>query len=285
MAYILYHGDCYDGFGAAWAIRKGLARDTAFLTEERQDVYIPCFYGQPMPEIPDGQQVILADFCYPKAELEALAERSYFVTVIDHHKTAKDDLESLQPCPPNLEVIFDMEKSGAVLAWEEFMDFGVPLFLKYIEDRDLWRKALEYHEEVTAWIQSYPRTFDTYDMLNSLLGTEFDLDWIEGEGSAILRYKTQKVAEIAKHVRLQSLGGYDKIPVVNCPYNFSSDTVHALLQQYPDAPFAAYWFVRGDGVTQWGLRSRKDFDCSVVAKKFGGGGHPQAAGFELQSEV
>ena len=285
MAYILFHGDCYDGMGAAWAIRKGLARDTAFLTEERQDVYIPCFYGQPMPDVPDGQQVILADFCYPKAELVGLAERSYFVTVIDHHKTAKDDLESLQPCPPNLEIIFNMLKSGAVLAWEEFMDYKVPLFLKYIEDRDLWNKNLPDHEEIIAYIQSFARTFENYDSLCEHLEGPFGYNDAEAEGSAILRYKDQKVAEIAKHVRLQSLGGYDKIPVVNCPYNFSSDTVHALLEHYPDAPFAAYWFVRGDGVTQWGLRSRKGFDCSVVAKKFGGGGHPQAAGFELQSEV
>jgi len=32
------------------------------------------------------------------------------------------------------------------------------------------------------------------------------------------------------------------------------------------------------------LRSRKDVDCSVIARSYGGGGHPQASGFQLTDD-
>lgn len=279
--YILSHGDCYDGFGAAWAIQRGIAQDKC-----EDAVFLQVSYGQPMPEIPDGHEVVIADFSYPESELRALAARSYFVTVLDHHKTAQTDLRAFETdCPPNMQVTFDMQKSGAVLAWEEFVGGPVPQLLRYIQDRDLWTKALPFHDEIIAWIQSFPRTFEAYDRMYTLMEAPDYLGNIVAQGEAILRFKTQKVEEIAKHVRIQSLGGYANIPVVNSPYNFSSDVCHKLLEQFPEALFSAYYMTRGDGVIQWGLRSRPGFDCSVVAKQFGGGGHAQAAGFEIPTEV
>ena len=53
----------------------------------------------------------------------------------------------------------------------------------------------------------------------------------------------------------------------------------AMLQRYPDAPFVGAYYEDADGVRRWSLRSRKSFDVSDVAKKLGGGGHPQASGF------
>jgi len=67
-------------------------------------------------------------------------------------------------------------------------------------------------------------------------------------------------------------------PVANATV-FFSEVGEALLDMNPTAPFSAYYSDRGDGKRQWGLRSRPEFDCSVVAKAFGGGGHKQAAGF------
>ena len=106
------------------------------------------------------------------------------------------------------------------------------------------------------------------------------MEGVVREGAAILRFKTQKVSEVCDQVRLLKVGTYNNIPIVNCPYIFASDAGDELLVRFPDAPFAGYYFDRGDSFRQWGLRSRKDFDCSVVAKSFGGGGHAQASGFQ-----
>ena len=55
---------------------------------------------------------------------------------------------------------------------------------------------------------------------------------------------------------------------------------HAQLnERYSDTPFAACYFCRADGKRQWSLRSRGNFDVSEVARRFGGGGHNNAAGY------
>lgn len=279
MAHVLYHGDCYDGFGAAWAVRKSIAARPG----ETPDVYLPCKYGQPMPEIPDGEEVILVDFSYPAAQLKALAERSFFLSVLDHHKTAQADMaELIANTPDNMEIIFDMNRSGAMIAWDEFMGTPAPRFLQYIQDRDLWTKKLKYHEEITAYIQSFERTFDNFDTLAFVLTTDAGLEDAASQGEAILRFKTQKVDEMCAQAIRVKLGDYESIPAVNCPYVFASDVGNRLLELHPEAPLAAYWFYRNDRVWQWGLRSRQteDIDVSAIAKAYGGGGHKHAAGFE-----
>lgn len=283
MAYVLYHGDCYDGFGAAWATKKGMEHRP----EKDQDVYIPCIYGQPMPEIPDGEEVIIVDFSFPEAQLRALAARSFFVTILDHHKTAQADLQGLldgKDLPENMSLTFDMNHSGAYLAWADVSCDGskFPTLLAYIEDRDLWRKKLPYTNEVNVFIQSWERTFENFDMLDFILQTDSGLDDALEQGRAILRFKDQKVNEIAAQAVRLKVGEYENIPAVNCTYNFGSDVANRLLELHADAPLAAYWLYRKDGQWQWGLRSRQgsDIDVSVIAKSYGGGGHKHAAGFE-----
>ena len=277
MAYILYHAGCYDGFGAAWAFYKSREQET----HHEEDVYLPVSHGAPMPEIPDGHEVVLLDFSYPEQVIRDLCERSYFVTLLDHHKTAEADLRGLKnQTPPNLALTFDMGHSGAYLAWKEFIGGVVPQLILYIEDRDLWKKQLPYHEQVTAYIQSYERTFGYFNGLQSDLEDLGSRDIIVQQGDAILRFKERKVKEVIEaSTRFLTLGGHS-IPVCNSPYIFASDVGEELLKQYPDAPFAAYYFDRTDGIRQWGLRSRRDFDCSVIAKMYHGGGHAQACGFQ-----
>ena len=41
------------------------------------------------------------------------------------------------------------------------------------------------------------------------------------------------------------------------------------------------WFERGDGKIQFSLRSNGDIDVSAIAKIYNGGGHKNAAGFQM----
>lgn len=85
------------------------------------------------------------------------------------------------------------------------------------------------------------------------------------EGAAILRYQHQIVAQHVDRARLEDLAGY-RVPVVNASSLFS-EIAGELSESYP---FAAVWFDRDGGI-----------DVSEVAKRFGGGGHFHAAGFEI----
>jgi uncharacterized protein len=265
-ATVLYHANCYDGFGAAWAVRKALGPDAQ---------YLPVKYGEAPPDGLDRRFVVLVDFSYPRDVLLALAERVGALSIYDHHKTAAADLANCQH--PNIDmVVFDMERSGAGIAWDSFHPVtSRPKLIDYVEDRDLWRFRLPSSRAVHAWLKSYPFNFSTWEAL--ALDLETRLDGVVLQGESILRFQSQQVEIMADNVWWQEIGGH-RVPVTNATVDFS-EVGEALCLRYPEAPFAAYYLDRADGKRQWGLRSRGGFDCSVVAKQYGGGGHPGAAGY------
>jgi hypothetical protein len=54
-----------------------------------------------------------------------------------------------------------MNKSGATLAWAYFHPHEpVPLFVAYVEDRDLWRKALPGSDDFFAVYSILPHEFE-----------------------------------------------------------------------------------------------------------------------------
>ena len=126
---VLYHANCTDGAGAALA---------AFIAMGDTAEYIPVQYGYPPPMYGPSDIIYIVDFSYPRSVLMDMADRVSMVVVLDHHKTAKADLEGLEH--DNMKVFFDMNKSGAVLTWEYFHpDRPTPLLFNHIQDRDLWK--------------------------------------------------------------------------------------------------------------------------------------------------
>jgi oligoribonuclease NrnB/cAMP/cGMP phosphodiesterase (DHH superfamily) len=147
--YVLYHANCTDGSGAALA---------AYIALGDAATYIPVQYNKPVPDMPLATVIYMVDFSYPKEILLQLADSAQ-VVVIDHHKTAKAALEDIDH--PNIQVWFDMEQSGATMAWKYFhADRAVPLLLRHIEDRDLWKFKLEGSKEIHRGLGMYPDWID-----------------------------------------------------------------------------------------------------------------------------
>ncbi len=263
MIYVLYHSNCYDGFGAAFAAWKKFG-DFA--------KYIPVSYGQPPPDMPGAVQVFIVDFSYPKQTLLDLVNAGLVVTVLDHHKTAQEDLECMVGQNPKLQIVFDMNRSGAMITWEYFhAGFAVepPRLIQHISDRDLWQFKIPGSKEVHAALVSTPFDFDVWDKL--------DVDKLIVEGAACLKFQTQLVDNIVQKAWMSRIDEYS-VPTVNTASSWS-EVGEALLERYPSAPFAASFTIMKSSV-MWSLRSRGEFDVSAVAKKFGGGGHKNAAGFK-----
>lgn len=263
----IYHSNCADGFGAALAMHTSkLGADTEFH---------PGVYQAPPPDVTD-RDVFLLDFSYPRDVLVAIADKANTVTIIDHHKSAEADLSNTDdnPLPGNVTAIFDMEHSGAVLAWEYFHpDDEVPQLLLHIEDRDLWRFKLEGTREIQACLFSYPYDFAVWREL-----LHVNLDTMYADGAAIERKHHKDVAElIAVAADRANIAGYD-VPILNAPYFYSSD---AGMVMGKGEPFAiCYWDTPKGRV--FSLRSDAEgIDVSEVAAQYGGGGHKHAAGFTL----
>jgi oligoribonuclease NrnB/cAMP/cGMP phosphodiesterase (DHH superfamily) len=257
--YVLYHGKCYDGFGAAYSAWKTLG-DAA--------EYIPVAYGVEPPKMEKGTVYIL-DFSYDKDTMLKICDAMDFVVVIDHHNTAEQNFNGLSH--PHLTAIFDMTKSGARLAWEFFHKDAAtaPQLIFHIEDRDLWKFHIDGSKEVHKALLSYPMDFKLWD--------SFDVDKLKVEGIALERMHSRLVADICDTSWVGKIGK-DKVPMVNTSIAWS-EVGHAMLQKNPDYKYVAS-FTEFENEVMWSLRSRGDFDCSEVSKKYGGGGHKQASGFK-----
>lgn len=260
MKICIYHGNCADGFGAAWVVRKALGNIG----------FYPAKYQEPPPDV-IGKDVVMVDFSYKRPILLEMAKKANSILIIDHHKTAIEDLVDL---PANVTTVFDLEHSGAMLAWlHYFQDQLPPPLLAHIEDRDLWRFALTSTREIQANVFSYPYDFDVWDKLMSE-----STETLAKEGEAIERKHFKDIAELLKATtREMVIGGY-KIPVANLPYTMCSDAGHQIAKGQPFA--ACYWDEPECRV--FSLRSSDDgVDVSEIAKEYGGGGHKHAAGFKI----
>lgn len=259
----IYHGGCDDGFGAAYAVWRLHGADVD---------YHAGVYGVAPPDV-TGLDVAIVDFSYKRPMMIDLASKARSILVLDHHKTAQADLDGLSAECPNVTVEFDMNRSGAVMAWQHFNhDLELPKFFEYLQDRDLWTKKLPGVDEFTAALRSYPQNFKEWDRLCK--GSVVDL--IE-EGMSIQRYFRGLVEQAKKHAFIRDIGGH-KVPVVNASMFMSSEVAGELSEGHP---FAAVYAETEKGII-WSLRSRENgVDVSEVAKRFGGGGHKHAAGFTV----
>ena len=259
----IYHGNCADGFGAAFAIWK---RDGDCVT------YYPGVYGVAPPDV-TGLDVAIVDFSYKRPVMIELASKAKSILVLDHHKTAQAELDGLAAECPNVTVEFDMERSGAMMAWQYFRpDRPIPMFIAYLQDRDLWTKKLHGVDEFTAALRSYPQDFNIWDKL-----CDNGPQALITEGYAIQRYFRTLVEQAKKHAHMRVIAGYT-VPVVNASMFMSSEVAGELAE---GQPFAAVYVETATDVI-WSLRSRSDgVDVSEVAKRFGGGGHRNAAGFTV----
>lgn len=256
----IYHGNCADGFAAAvvvgWAIKN---------VEFHAGVH-----QKPPPDV-TGKDVILVDFSYKRPVLLEMAQQAENILILDHHKSAKEELIDL---PGNVTTVFDMNRSGARITWDYYNGpEEPPMLIRHIEDRDLWRFNLEGTREIQAALFSYPYEFALWGEL--LLS---DPKKLRADGIAIERKHSKDIREfIGVAAYTMNIAGHD-VPVLNVPYFYASDAGHIMAEGKPFA--ACYWDTLDERV--FSLRSRDDgIDVSLIAKQFGGGGHPHAAGFKV----
>ena len=249
---VLYHANCPDGFGAAWAIWK----------KYPSAVFVPVDHGQPLPVDPTGRNLLIVDFSYPRPMLEGIAKSAAAIQVLDHHITAKQALADLPYAQ------FDLNKSGAVLAWEWAHRMPAPWLLEYVQDKDLFTWKLPDSREINAALSAYPYEFTIWDGMKR--------DVLEQEGRAILRYEHKLVEQILQEMVMVEFEG-ETVPCVQSAILTSQIGEH-LAATYA---FCLIWHDR-HGRRYFSMRSREGgADVARIAVKYGGGGHPHAAGFSV----
>ena len=280
---VIYHANCADGFGAAYAAWKHFGNAAE---------YLPCQYGKQAAEFDVkqcvGRDVYIFDFSFsfPADKMAEIRNNCRHLTWLDHHKTAFEVMDVPSDAPFWLEeaesyTLLHPEKSGALLAWEFFNPvMPAPILLQLIDDYDRWQFKDERTKAVNKALWSRaPWSFDQWDLFIHNYPNCYDL---YTEGEALLRAHDQNVQAVLKGAKRPCtiIGTFDAKIVglaCNCPSHLTSDVGHQLANE--SGSYGLCWYVNKDNLVICSLRSNGDYDVSAIAKEFGGGGHRNAAGF------
>ena len=278
MNYVLFHDDS-DGYASALAAK---------LTHAWKDaIYISVQYGQSFPsQVPlvPTTKILIVDFSYKREILEDIYAKVESLLVIDHHKTAQEDLKDLPYA------VFDMEESGATLTWKYFHDDAVPDLFKFVGDRDLWRfqypesRWLEHGinasgraKDLTYWEQlfEFPGALEQTLTVGKVL--QENVDGICKSFVKAGKYATRTLPDLFR---------------IDKPVKFALFNNTTLISEMSEAVYKAddsldfvmsYFILPTTAEVVFSLRAAKNktLDMGQLAKCFGGGGHPKAAGFKL----
>lgn len=288
----IYHKNCRDGFCSAFIVWNIAGYDKNNNIE---------FVGmQPSTKITEqhlknftDQSVLVVDLSFSREDCLKIQKVAKQFLIIDHHKTAADDLEGLD-C-----AIFNMGYSGAGLLWKTLAEYWippndatplhadvVPILVEYVQDRDLGHNVLPHTKEINAWIRTVPFDFMKWAQLNMLLDDSSAIHAAIIGGNAIIKHQTESInqhSKVATEIQLYTEPNMKEtvkaMVTCNVPSAMMTEVGYAILKDNADVQLVVMPVVLPWGTTIYSMRAREGFDASVIAKAWGGGGHPGACGF------
>lgn len=193
--------------------------------------------------------------------------------------------------------ISDLNECGASLAYSYYYKRPIPLFIEYVKDRDNWmfdtkeakdRHSMEVNEYLMATSPSYTDYASWYKLLEEQ--SQFFDNAYQG-GKMLLDMKDRTIRGIMSNGTNRMIDNY-MVFVCNCPI-YVSDIGNIAVNEYKEengirkyqCDYAMIW--RYDEVSKKyyvSLRSRKgSVDVQEICKRYGGGGHASASGFETSN--
>jgi hypothetical protein len=321
----LYHWPCIDGMFAASALYHTMKHSTdnhlSFLPNTTFDpLTVEAVSATDAPS--SSTEVFMLDFAGPPGFARNLAQTVTKLTVIDHHKTAAEDLtdpNTITLNPPNMDIYFDMSKSGATLALSTLnppnITPQIQQLFDYVEDADLWKWKLCNSKAFHAGIK---RLFSEQDMdVNKNPGLfeelwKLDLEEVIALGQQVMIEEEKVIQSYVDGASFRvQLGGKEKGKEMGWPCCLAvvlTTHEHAMLRSQIGNKLAkmALEIEEGGrkeaGIAPMGLVVYKEetmaadgdvvkcslrsiglcADTTVVSRHYGGGGHLNASSFLLK---
>lgn len=274
---VIYHKDCPDGFGAAFA---------AWLVLGNRATYHGALHGDAPPPNFRGKHIVVCDYAFPRATTVMMLGQAASMITLDHHDTAAADLLGVSNC------VFDSSSSGAVMAWRFFHGpaQSVPRLLLHIQDRDLWRFDLPDTKALMAHIDQLPINFESwlpYCNPHDVITTERNLQKATMEGRHVARFIQSEIEKIGRRGILRIMKGHTVV-VINTNQWISDVGSFMANRNLKVAKFAVVWFYdHAKKIIKVSLRSaNSEVHLGEFAKTFfEGGGHASSAAFKWKKGI
>ena len=290
---VVYHSPCPDGICAAWVVK--MFNSSISL--------IPFKHNAAPNTSLTGKRVIFVDCCYSPDVMDSLKIKK--VLILDHHDSALTSYEGY--CYPDtmesFSAYFDMNKSGAQMAWNYFFpEKEMPWFIYCIAARDL--KRIEIYPRVdTVGLAAcknhwwFPKLTELYNSQDP----ERDQEYFHQQGLIFQEDIQRSIGFVFRSAILANMntptGERYKISLASCSKDLVTDAAIRMADEL-DCQFAAiYWFNAKEKWFEISLRhgsktdqknpkinlgriaSTFEFGDSEIETHTKGGGHPCAAKF------
>ncbi len=261
---VFYHKNCLDGFTSAWAAWKKFGAKAEYIGLDPR-----------RPAVPNlkKREIFFLDIVCSESDLKKLVKENKSVTVVDHHISRKDMVHFAT------DAVFSLEHSGAVLSWKHFHpNKKIPRLLLHIEDYDLWRFKLPHTKESNAALGIHTFDFREWGRVIADFENPAKRKSFFETGKILVnadRHTAKKIVDAAEQVLFFG----KRALAANSPV-LHSEIGHEMIRR--GFPIGIIW-KEENGDIDVSLRSKKEVDASKIAKKFGGGGHKNAAGFRLKA--
>lgn len=296
MKFIIFaHSHCTDGLVAASIMKYSIQMNSSV---EPEVVFVS--YGKEKEALEkasiDSYTIVYCvDFSFNKETTLELCSKADKVYVLDHHKTAYENLENLNS-HYNFYFTYDVNKSGASIV-RDFCKQHLKLYshiklnqkevlnkvVAMVEDRDLWLFKLPMTREFSEYIFAYVQPNDINKMTEILFKYKFaQINTLCQFGSTIMYYKDQLIEKKLKSYNPIYINfGSTRMLIINeTQPDLVSSLGNALCKQY-DIPVCLYNISGSyDGVISVALsfRSMDHLEpVDSVARLFSGGGHRNAS--------
>ena len=268
---VFYHGKDFDGLCSGAVVKFFIPS-----AELR-----PINYGNEFPmEECWGNIVYMCDYSLQPFERMIELAKTSTLCWIDHHLSAKLDYEKQG------RIIVGLREIGTAaceLTWNYFTKqrekppAGIHLLSRY-DTWDLDEAVLQFQYGMRA-IQ--PPILDAnHPVWREIIFSNLDILEVMNEGRTILRYKAY---EDARTMQNSFVIDFDGLRTLCVNVGFTTSQMFEPIYNPDEHDLMLAFALTKRGLWTVSLRSTKDhIDCSIIAKKYGGGGHKQAAGFQTK---
>lgn len=298
MINVFYHKKDLDGYCSG-----AIARYYLEIIKKTKVKMWPYDYGEPFPfdGIQDGESVLMVDVTTNPYEVMEEIQKRYDLFVIDHHKSfIQSDVK------PKIAGLFIDGVAACKLAWRHFfMNDPMPSIVKLLGEYDVWNNQDQdvwwnqimpiqmgmrmkstdpgTDDGFVIWKKYFDDVLDKTDRRFPMMGRHYtDLeDEVNKAGITILQYQE---IEDKKAIDFYSFGAeFDGLKAICLNTTRFSSQVYKTAWDNTKYDIMLAWVnIKGESCTVSMYTDKEEIDVSEIAKRFGGGGHKQAAGFQCR---
>jgi len=277
---VIYHRSDFDGIFCREIAKKFLGDSANYFGLE---------YGDPLPEISNELPLYILDFSVPE-----LMNHPHLIW-IDHHKSA---IEKFGP-KPGLQVdgvaacrlawqwftsppIKEVGQSARFVTKNIFVDRKVkePWSVRLAGEYDIWDKRDPNAELFQHGLRSEELYPSTWEALLDEVG-DATVNRLLNQGRALQYAKTKENESIIKEIGFTFQ--WEGLTFLCCnAARYNSHLFTASLRPEHDACFGFKWTGKDWSVSLYHAPEKEQHDLSLIAVKYGGGGHKGACGFRTK---